>query len=58
MKIEEFARVQDHNHEIMKKVTELEQLAFTAIAEGEMEKFNSFINQIDELQGQYIKYSK
>ncbi len=46
--------VQNHNHEIMEKVTKLEKEAFLHLTEPQI--FNPLIEQIDELQTQYIDY--
>lgn len=51
---EEFQQIQKHNHTIMAQVTDLEEKAFLHITEPQI--FNPLIEQIENLQNQYIKY--
>lgn len=55
--LEWFKQVQEHNHRVMKQVTELENKAFTAISDGNMIEFNELIEQINELQKSYQNYT-
>ncbi len=52
-----FKQVQEHNHKVMEQVTELENKAFSAIADGNMNEFNELIDQINELQKSYQNYT-
>lgn len=54
--MEQFKELQDYNHKIISQCTDLENDAFKALSEGDFNRFNELIAQIDNLQKSLKSY--
>ena len=54
--MERFAEIQERNHRLMSKATELENKAMEAIGCGNFEEFDRLMTEINAIQAQYEEY--